>query len=510
MRMRLRQIGKFLDKWLAWFIRSLIMVSLLFLLRTPTPDMSRAGRIKNELADVEFNYVAWEAEALWAKAQQMLFGYHAYIPLATSKTLVIDYLVLVGQLQTLDAQIESTYTNPTPDSTAQRTELTHQRQTLVEDIRDLQPLAEPLIEDQIEAVLRDMGFTVGGQVLPPVSFRFVVPPDILVISPRHIIQQDFTFSLRSLTLTETVKIEERVTQASPEDSARITGIGGVGVYPAMVVETRYAAFAFEIVAHEWSHHYLFLYPAGLEYLVAPETRIINETTATVFGNGVGLMVLERFYSDEVAQGLIYIPDYPTLDDFFPSEETLSNQPDAPDIFAQFSPTDTAPTYRAHVQNTADFLVATGHAEAAQDTLNSWSQMLNPRGIRLTNLPASTDRGALINRTRLTTDYLLQLGMIDGAEDYMSAQGQRLGIRRLNQAWFAFYGGYQAEPSSGGGVDVTITDVTDPNYQGDPIGPAIQEIYELAPNPYEFLVAMRDITTREELLTLLIELRARWG
>ncbi len=510
MRMRLRRLGKFLDISLTWLERLAIIVALLFMLRTPTVDNSRTGRIRNELQGVEFNYIAWEVEALWAKAQQTLFGYYDYIGSAESKIIVIDYLVMIGQKQSLDYQIEQTYTNPTPDNIAQRAELNDQRTELVNSLNKLQPFVEPLIEDQVEAVLKDMGFNVAGQVLPPVRFRFVVPPDILVISPRAIIQQDLSYSLRSLSPSETVEIEERVTAASPTDSAFITGIGGVGIYPAIVDETRFAAFAYEIVAHEWSHHYLFLYPSGLEYLVAPETRIINETTATVFGNAVGLMVLERFYSDEVAQGLIYIPDYPTLEDFFPTEAETANQPDTPDLFVQLNSPDAPMIYRAHVQNTTDYLLALNYDSAAQNSLDVWSQALNQRGIRLTNITEVDDRGTVINRTRLTADYLLQLQKIDGAEDYMSAQGRRLDIRRLNQAWFAFYEGYQAEPSAGGGVDITITDVTDPNYQGDPIGPAIQEIYELAPSPYDFLVVMRDITTRQELLELLIESRQRWG
>lgn len=510
MRMRLRRLGKFFDNSITWLERLLIGAALLFMLRTPSVDNTRAGRIKNELRDVEFNYISWEVEALWAKAQQTLFGYHDYIGSEESKMIVIDYLIMIGQLQTLDYQIEQTYTNPTAHNADQRAQLDKQRTELVEKIHDLQPFVEPIIEDHVEVVLGELGFNVGGQVLPPVSFRFVVPPDILVISPRTTIQQDFSFSLRSLSPSETVEIEERVSTVSPTDSAFITGIGGVGIYPAIVDETRYAAFAYEIVAHEWSHHYLIFYPSGLEYLAAPETRIINETTATVFGNAVGLIVLERFYSEEVAQGLIYIPNYPTLEDFFPTEDFSANQPDAVELFAQFTPIEPPVTYRGHVQNTTDYLLALNYEMAAQNTLDVWSQTLNRKGIRLTNALAGDERGTVINRTRLTADYLLELEKIDAAEDYMTAQGHRLNIRRLNQAWFAFYGGYQAEPGAGGGVDVTITDVTDPNYQGDPIGPAIQEIYELAPSPYEFLVVMRDITTRDELLDLLIELRQRWG
>lgn len=480
-----------------WFAIRLtaLFIALLFMLRGKTIDRSRAGMIKAQLRGYEFNYVAWEVGALWQKASQLLFGYHDYLDSATEKEIVIDYLQAVGQLQRLEGDIEATFTSPTPDAETRRQSLTEERLIIVNRIRELQPLAEPIIEAQVSVVLRDLGFEVGGQVLPPVTFRFVIPPDILVISPRDIIRQDFSYSLRPLTPAEQVAIEAQVEQASPDDAARVTGIGGVGIYPAMVEETRWAAFAYEIVAHEWSHHYLFLYPSGQQYLAASETRIINETTATVFGNAVGVMVLEQFYSDEVAQGLVWVPDYPTLADFFPQPDSEVGNVDAPDLWRRS-------------RLTADYLVQLGQPDTAQTVLNSYQSLLRNRNIPILQ-PATIDRGRVINRTRLTTDYLLQLDKIEAAEDYMVAQGQRLNIRRLNQAWFAFYGGYQADPSAGGGTDVTVTDVLDPNYRGDPIGPAIQEIFERAASPFEFLVEMRGVTTRAELLQHLVEVREKW-
>ena len=472
-----------------------LLIALLFMLRGKTIDQSRASMIKAQLQGYEFNYVAWEVEALWQKASQVLFGYHDYLNEATEKEIVVDYLLAVGQLERLERDIESTFTNPTPDAESRRQTLSDERRVVADSIAGLQPLAEPIIEAQVSTVLRELGFEAGGQVLPPVKFRFVIPPDILVISPRDVIRQDFSYSLQPLTPAEQVAIEEQVEQASPSDAARVTGIGGVGIYPAMVEETRWAAFAYEIVAHEWSHHYLFLYSSGQQYLAAPETRIINETTATVFGNAVGLMVLEQFYADEVAQGLVWVPDYPTLADFFPQPDLDAGEGNAPDLWR-----------RSRV--TADYLVQLRRPDTAQTVLDSYQTLLRNRNIPIIE-PATLNRGRVINRTRLTTDYLLQLDKIEAAEDYMAAQGQRLNIRRLNQAWFAFYGGYQADPSAGGGTDATVTDVLDPNYRGDPIGPAIQEIFERAPSPFEFLVEMRDITTRAELLQRLAEVRVKW-
>jgi hypothetical protein len=505
----MKNVRKRLKQGITWGRLGLIWVCILAMLRTPNPTLTRTGKIKQALAGYEFNYVAWEVDALWQKAQQMLFGYHAYIDETQGKGLVIDYLIRVGRVQTLDSQIEQSYALNTPEAKRQRQSWIAERDALLKVLRSHQFLVEPIIEDHIEAVLRDLGFATGGQVVPPVSFRFVNPPDVLVVSPRHTIQQDLIFSLRTLSPEEVVYLENKLSAAVPDDSVRVTGIGGVGIYPAMVQETRFAAFAYEVVAHEWAHHYLFLYPSGQQYLATPEARIINETTATVFGNALGLLVLERFYADEVAQGRVFVPDYPNLADFSPPQETAP--PPSETVFVLPTEAETG-IYQERIRATADYLMTLNRPDLAQQVLNTWNRLAQVRGFPPTAnpMPGEADQGVMLNRTRLTTDYLLALGHIPAAEMYMDAQGRKLGIRRLNQAWFAFYGGYQAEPIAGGGVDFSVTDVTDPAYRGDPIGPAIQEIYELAPTPYDFLLALRDITTREALLNRLVESRRRWG
>ncbi len=77
----------------------------------------------------------------------------------------------------------------------------------------------------------------------------------------------------------------------------------------------------------------------------------------------------------------------------------------------------------------------------------------------------------MNETRVTVDQLLADGKIDQAEAYMEQRRELFVahgylIRKLNQAYFAFYGGYQtASPGEGG---------------SDPIGPAVAAIKHRAP------------------------------
>jgi hypothetical protein len=114
-----------------------------------------------------------------------------------------------------------------------------------------------------------------------------------------------------------------------------------------------------------------------------------------------------------------------------------------------------------------------------------------------------DFGKEMDTTRRRVDDLLAEGKVEEAEAYMEERRRLFVengylIRKLNQAYFAFYGGYQA----GGGV---------PGAGGaDPIGPAVQEIYERSRSLPEFVKIMRHITTRDELLAQVNAMRAQRG
>jgi hypothetical protein len=85
----------------------------------------------------------------------------------------------------------------------------------------------------------------------------------------------------------------------------------------------------------------------------------------------------------------------------------------------------------------------------------------------------------MNETRTTTDALLADGKIDEAEAYMETRRQVFWengylIRKLNQAYFAFYGAYADQP--GGAAGATE----------DPIGNAVRELRAQSSSLSEFL------------------------
>ncbi len=97
----------------------------------------------------------------------------------------------------------------------------------------------------------------------------------------------------------------------------------------------------------------------------------------------------------------------------------------------------------------------------------------------------------MRETRLMVDYLLSIGQVKRAESYMEQRrelfwqnGYR--IRKINQAYFAFYGSYNDTPGGGAAGD-------------DPIGPAVQQLRKDSTNLKGFIDKIKQVKSFEELL-----------
>ncbi len=130
-------------------------------------------------------------------------------------------------------------------------------------------------------------------VWPPVDMDIGATLRVLAISPR-----DEVRLARSVLLTADLRGEEfarveQVVEADGEWSAWVTAIGGVALYPAPIVGTRDQARTLQIMAHEWTHHYLGFHPLGLAYGRGVEMRTINETVADIVGDELGAAAAAR-------------------------------------------------------------------------------------------------------------------------------------------------------------------------------------------------------------------------
>ena len=99
-------------------------------------------------------------------------------------------------------------------------------------------------------------------------------------------------------------------------------------------------------------------------------------------------------------------------------------------------------------------------------------------------------------TRVVVDMFLEEGFIEQAERYMELRRQFFWdhgyhIRKLNQAYFAFYGAYADIPGGAAGED--------------PVGAAVRELRAQSSSLVEFIDQMAWLVSFEDLLELLGEL-----
>jgi hypothetical protein len=288
----------------------------------------------------------------------------------------------------------------------------------------MQQKVETIIGLQIRAVLRQNGIinpfdSIFGVSFPPIAFKLAEPPHLLVISPRNQIDRiKDILLLQNLTDAQMNNIENQV-EASGY-SALVVELGGLGVtYPTFVNANESLQSIIDAATEEWTHQYLAFKPLGFRYVLDLLGISRSQDIITMNESLAGII------SSEIGQQ-VYDKYYAS---YFPA---AVNPPAA---------TPSAPAF---------------------------------------------DFNAAMRQTRQNVDADLAAGQIDQAEQYMDEQRDYLQtqgyyIRKLNQAYFAFYGTYADTPA-----------------YTDPIGTAIQDIRNQSPSLKDFLNTMDHVTSVSQL------------
>ena len=388
-----RRVGDRLHAFIAWGVwRWKLAWALVALLVVLAPEGSAPSsldtQIRRKLAADRFDFATWEVAALFSKQLDVLLAPQRYIAESARESFVLDYLQLIADIQHLTREMDRVYADPgVADADAATAEMRTRMMALRSRASIRQPSAEAILEEQTATMLVESGFGGLGQVLPPVSSRFTPLPALLVVSPRDHIESVFQLSLRhGLDTTQREAIEGQVESLS-DVSSLVVGIGGLAAYPAMLLESSSIGWIGEVVAHEWLHHYLTLRPLGWYYEAAPETRTINETTASIVGEEIGRRILARHYP-----AFFPLDPEPLLEG--PRGQRPPPEPPEFDFRAEM--------YETRLR--VDELLAEGRTEEAEAYMEGRRQVFVARGYQ---------------------------------------------IRKINQAYFAFHGAYADEPGAAG-------------------------------------------------------------
>lgn len=357
-------------------------------------------RIRAHTRAYEFDYVSWTLSALARKASQASLGVDRYLTVEEQRRLIFDFLQLKNETYQLQGQLSNLISGPDQDGRQAREAEIREELGRKEDRREeLAPFVEQVIQSQLNQALVELEISLGGQLIPPVLFRSEPDSYALILSPRDEIRQEANLILaRGLSLDQIISLESAV-EENLDLSALVVGIGGVGLYPSMIIESGSLDWLVHVTSHEWTHNFLTLRPLGAHYTASPELTTINETVADLSADAIQQKVFELYYPEYLPPLEIPLPTHTR-------EPAPREEPPPPE-----SP--------------------------------------------------SFDFRAEMHTTRLVVDRLLAEGKIAEAEAFMEDRrvffwNNGYQIRRLNQAYFAFHGSYAADPggaASQEGVDL---------------------------------------------------------
>jgi len=409
-------------------IRIVILVVVLVVITAPEwpAFQDERHKINAILGQRHFDFLVWEIGALFTKAEAAIAGGHSYLDEDARKEAVLEYLELLGEVRRMESTIRTVYSDPTvadpeTETAEQQREVDEKRSVL----EQRQPMIEAIVQEQISSVLVDEGFDLLGSAWPPVEMHMTALPYVLIVSPREKIEQIHNIPLEhGLSVSSREEIENAIADGT-DRSALVVSIGGLGIFPSMILESSNINYLADVVSHEWAHHWLTLHPIGLNYAANPSLRTMNETIASIVGEEVGRMVVERFYPE-------FVPPPPPETD---SSVVIDEDPDAFDLSSQ------------------------------------------------------------LRTTRIHVDELLAAGSVDEAEEYMEERRQFIWdngyrIRKINQAFFAFYGAYADTPGEQG---------------DDPIGPALLALRDGSSTLREFMDRISAMTSLDDLQEATLEL-----
>jgi hypothetical protein len=387
------------------------------------PSGSFDSKLDEIIKPYSFSILGWEIEALSYELEDFLFGGGDEI--ADDSPIVLEYFSLSRQIRDLEWQIEINGDN---NGQSELAALKEQLEGLRKQKDALEDSVERIMQKQIIETLAQMGvYNPLDKHLnfefnfPPVNFELEAPPHLLIISPR-----DRIMRAREITLIQEISPEKRQEIEDAIDelgvSSIVVGLGGVATYPSFVIDTAGLQFTINVAIEEWLHQYLFFRPLGFTYTLHLTGVATNSEVAVMNETLVGIA------REEIGAVLYqnYYSQY--LGEVEGNNGAETNQSDEPefDFFKEMR----------EIRLAVDDYLANGEIEKAE---------------------------AFMEQKRL----------------FLASKGYY--IRRLNQAYFAFYGTYAAGHAS-----------------VNPIGTELKALRELNTSLSEYLNQAASMTSRDDL------------
>ena len=388
-----------------------------------SPESGLDASLNSIVKPYRFDIIGWEMEALSGELEEVLFGDEGVS--ADESPVVLEYFSVMEKIRALSREIEAVKSGV---ETGDIASLEAEMNILQKKQGDLERQAEKIIEGQIRETLTQLGIfnplddCIGLEIgFPPVNFIIEEPPKVLVVSPRNNIESIREITLiTDVTLKEIEDIEETVDELGV--SSLVVNVGGMATYPAFVASSASLRFTINAAIEEWLHQYLFFKPLGFMYVLDLLGVSRSYEIATINETLAGMV------SNEIGD-ILYRNYY------------------AKNYYAKYDE-------------------KTGQTGAAEPEFDLNQEMKDIR--------RQVDEYLARGETELAEEFMEQKRL------YLISQGYY--IRKLNQAYFAFYGTYADSPTS-----------------IDPIGVELRTLRDKCDSAKEFLDKVALMTSRSELI-----------
>ena len=412
-------------RWTFWVGISLVLLSMSNSTRYLNPAQVAASPYL-------YNIVEWEFQNFLGKWVHRLEEVLPGDPDQAERQAAVEQYFQLGQEERgLARELRDAAAS---DDVEARDKIQSSLSNLRERRESIRAVVEETIEAGISSIIVDEDLsTVGQFIFPPVDIRLGDPPKLLITSPRDRIERVHDVLLSTdVTLQEREAIESQLLTES-DMAALVENIGGLATYPASIPTNQPMRWTFQAAAHEWMHHYMFFRSLGQNMFKTGEMVTLNETVASIAGDEIGDLAYVLLGGELPVE----VPAPPEED-----IEEAADDPDDPD-------------------EQGDELVFDFNRE--------------------------------MRKTRLQVDDLLGQGKIEQAESYMEERRlffveNRYSIRKLNQAYFAFYGTYADTAAS-----------------VSPIGDQLVRFRSFMPDVGTFVRTVSGVSSYEEFLEMLGEL-----
>ncbi len=404
------------------FIGLFLLLTMIALVPACSDRQDFEGKLGKIVAPYEFNQLRWEYDSLSREAANSLTGVYKD---ETDSAKVVQYLAGVRKSADLQPMLAAVRNGDRPgDAGILNSELTALKNNSGSEVGPV----EAILSKQIREVLNKQGivnpFINGLKVgFPPVTMRIEDPIHLLVISQRNKIGTVKQVILRSdLSIEDMDSIESQVDALGY--SSLVVELGGTAVtYPAFVSNRGDVRYTIEAAAEEWTHQYLAFKPLGFLYAL----NLLN---------------------------IRHDADIPAMN------ETVAGM-----VSREIG----AMVYKEYYQQAEDMATARRPSRPA---------------------PGAFSFNAEMRQIRLQVDSLLAAGNVDDAEAFMKEKRQFLAtqnyyLRKINQAYFSFYGNYVTAPGS-------IT----------PVGNEFDKLREQSGSLAEFLNKAASLTDHKQLEDLI--------